>query len=289
VNCEAIQKRLQDLLEGRLDAAARLEVESHLAGCVECATVIDLLRLDLPEGAPDLTASVLERTTGSACNRAHELLCNAADRTLGGIDAELLNLHLDSCAGCTALATALEMLSLDLPAMAEVQPPVGFTESVLAATTGPVPMRWAAWGERMVRGWAALVQRPRIAWEAGYVGAVAIWLLVSTVGLPFQAAAPLPLVEDSTQIVDGVKTRVTTLGRRTWNGGVEAWHGLQAEATTRFSRGEETLGTLRDNGLELKQSAVEASSTIWSELTTTARSTWDRLSTDPETPEVENE
>ena len=101
MSCEAIQNRLQELLEGRLDAAVRREIEGHLVGCVECATVIDLLRMDRQQ-APDLTASVLERTSGSACKRAHELLCDAVDKTLGGIDAELLALHVDGCAGCTA-------------------------------------------------------------------------------------------------------------------------------------------------------------------------------------------
>ena len=283
MSCEAIQKRLQDLLDGRLDAASRHEVEGHLAGCVECASLIDLLRLDLPEGAPDLTASVLERTSGSACDRTHEFLCEAVDRTLGGIDAELVGMHLAGCAGCTALATALETLSLDLPTMAEVHPPAEFTVSVLAATTGPLPTRWAVWGERMARGWAALATRPRIAWEAGYVGAVAIWLVVSMVGVPFQAAPPLPLVEDSTRIVDGVKTRVSTLGRRSWNGGVEAWHGLQTEATVRYSRSEDALDAMRESGRQLRNTAVEASSTAWSELTINARSAWDRLSTN--TPE----
>jgi len=287
VSCQGIQQRLQDLLDGRLDAAVRREVEEHLAGCVECRTVIDLLRLDLPEEAPDLTAGVLERTSGSACERAHALLCDAADETLVGIDAELLNLHLDGCVGCTALATALETLTVDLPTMAEVHPPADFTASVLAATTGPVPTRWDGWGKRLARGWAALVERPRIAWEAGYVGAVAIWLVVSVVGMPFQAAAPLPLVEDSTMVVDGVKTRVTEFGRRTWDGGVEAWHGLQAETTGHLSRSEDALGNLRESSLELKHAAVDTGSTIWSELTANARSVWDRLSIDPETPEDE--
>jgi len=297
MNCEGIQARLQDLLDGKLSAAERREVEAHLDGCGECAALATLMGPDLLlECAPDLTNAVLERTSGSACSRAHEILCESVDGTLGHVDAELLSLHLDRCGECAALAVALKRLGEDLPAMAELEPAAGFVEEVLAATL-PRRSPWAGLAARWARAWTTLLARPRIAWEAGYVGTVALWLVVSVLGAPFQASTPLPSVESSAKIVDDVKHRVSTLGRRAWDAtggrGQEAWDGLQSDISRRYRRTEGALDAMRQDGDRLKQAALEfdleESGQALKALTNDARSAWERFANAPEASDAEPE
>lgn len=290
MNCESIRARLQDLLDEKLSAAERREVETHLDGCAECAALATLMGPDLLlEGAPDLTNAVLERTSGSACSRAHEILCESVDGTLGNVEAELLSLHLDRCGECAALAVALQRLGEDLPAMAEIEPAAGFVEEVLVATL-PRRSPWAGLAARWARAWAALMARPRIAWEAGYVGTAALWLVVSVLGAPFQASTALPAVESSAKIVDDVKHRVSTLGRRAWDvtggRGQDAWDGLQFDISRRYLRTEGALDAMRHDGERLKQAALELdlakSSQALKALTSDVRSAWERFANAPE-------
>jgi predicted anti-sigma-YlaC factor YlaD len=290
MNCKVIQARLQDFLDGKLSAAERREVAMHLDGCGECAALATLMGPDLLlDGAPDLADAVLERTSGPACDRAHDILCESVDGTLEGIDAELLTLHLDRCGECAALALALERLGKDLPAMAELEPAAGFVEEVLAATL-PRRNRWTELAAGWARGWAALLARPRIAWEAGYIGAVAVWLVVSVLGAPFQASTPLPSAESSAKIVDDVKSRVSTFGRRAWDAtggrGQEAWDDLQSDVFRRYRRTEGALDAMRQDGERLKDAALgfdlEESGQALKALTSDARSAWEQFADPPE-------
>lgn len=294
MSCEVIQARLQDFLSGKLSAAERREVEAHLDGCGECAALAALMGPDLLlEGAPDLADAVLERTSGPACDRAREILGESVDGALEEVDAELLRLHLDRCGACAALALALERLGQDLPAMAELEPAAGFVEEVMAATLPP-PSRWEGFAARCSRGWAALLARPRIAWEAGYIGAVAMWLVVSVLGAPFQASTPLPSAESSAKIVDDVTQRVSTIGRRAWNAtggrGQEAWDGLQSDIARRYRHTESSLDALRRNGERLRQAALEfdlaESGQALKALTSDARTAWERFANAPEAADV---
>jgi predicted anti-sigma-YlaC factor YlaD len=297
MNCEIVQARLQDFQDGKLSGVERRELEAHLDGCGECAALAALMRLDAPaEAALDLVAPVLERTSGSACSRAREILCDFIDRSLGGVDVELLRQHVDGCGACAALAAALERLGEDLPAMARLEPAAGFVERVLAATL-PRPGRWAKLTDRWARGWAALIARPRIAWEGGYVGAVGVWLVVSIFGAPFQASTALPSAESSVQMVEEVTSHVARFGRRTWDvtggRGVDTWTGLRTDVRERYRRTEGALGDLRQDGERLKDALfrfdLRGSGRAWTELTNDARSVWERFSTDQETPEAATE
>ena len=60
--------------------------------------------LDAP---PGLAASILERTSGPACHRSRDLLCDLTDGWLEETDAELVGLHLEVCDHCSALARTL--------------------------------------------------------------------------------------------------------------------------------------------------------------------------------------
>jgi predicted anti-sigma-YlaC factor YlaD len=290
MNCEVLQTRLQDFLEGNLPAAERLEIQAHLEDCSDCAALAQLMVLEAPEeGVPDLTDAVLERTSGTACHRAREILCDSLDDGTDPVDADLLRLHLDGCGECSTLALVLERLGQDLPALAELEPTGGFVEEVLAATL-PRRSRWADLAARWSRGWAALLARPRIAWEAGYIGTVALWLVVSVFGAPFQASTPLPSAESSAKIVDDVKHRVSTFGRRTWDAtggrGHAAWDDLQSDIFRRYRRTEGALDAMRQDGERLKQAArgfdLEESGQAWKALTSDARSAWERFANVPE-------
>jgi predicted anti-sigma-YlaC factor YlaD len=291
MDCRITQARLQDFLEGSLSAAERLEIAWHLEGCAECAALAAFMSTEPPvDEAPDLAAVVLERTSGSACDRAHEILCDAVDGELDDVDSELLTLHLESCDGCAELSVALERLREDLPAMAEIEPAAGFTEQVLAATLPRRRDRWAGLAARWARGWASLLARPRIAWEAGYVGAVAVWLVISVLGPPFEAASLRPAVASPVKVIDSLTTRATTLGQHTWDatGGRsrEAWRDLQTDLSLRYQRTEVAIDALRQNGEKLKTAALEldleASGEALKAMRDEARSAWERFADVPD-------
>jgi anti-sigma factor RsiW len=41
VNCQAVVQALSDYIDGLLPTGARLEVESHIAGCDRCHLIVD--------------------------------------------------------------------------------------------------------------------------------------------------------------------------------------------------------------------------------------------------------
>jgi hypothetical protein len=174
--------------------------------------------------------------------------------------------------------------------MAELEPAAGFTERVLAATLPRRRDRWAGLAARWASGWASLLARPRIAWEAGYVGAVAVWLVVSVFGAPFEAATLRPAVASPAKIVDGLTTRAATLGQHTWNatGGRsrEAWRDLQTDLSRRYQRSEGAIDALRQNGGRLKTAALELdleeSGQALKAMTREARSAWERFADTPD-------
>ena len=138
---------------------------------------------------PDLTRRILAATSGAACARAESLL----GEDLDPVDRALLEGHLGRCEPCRALADALAWALLALPALAERDPGRAFTAAVLARTSrrparGLVPTLERAYG------WCEdLWQRPRIALEAAWVGAVVaailIWSPVAPSGAADQAVA----------------------------------------------------------------------------------------------------
>jgi hypothetical protein len=132
----------------------------------------------------------------------------------------------------------------ELPALGELSPQAGFLDDVLKATVGA---RRPAFGERLTAAWGRLVQRPRIAWEVAYVGAMLVWLIFGTPASLLQNVArqtrdmagggtlPSPAAK-----FDDVKTRVTTIGSDTWTTTREAWlislDRLQGEVRERYER-----------------------------------------------------
>jgi hypothetical protein len=186
MNCRIFIERLDDLLEGRLGAADRLAAEAHLESCAGCRDWKSLVAGAAVPAAPpaDLLAAVLARTSGPACGSARVRLCDHVDRLLAPVDDEILRLHLHGCVECGGLATALARLAMDLPPLAEREPGARFVPDVLALTTrrAPLPVRWTT---RLAEGWGRLAQRPRIAWEGAYAGAIVLAILFGTPSAPF--------------------------------------------------------------------------------------------------------
>ncbi len=117
---------------------------------------------------PDLTRRILERTSGRACDRAGQLLGARWDGALDAAETELLDTHLERCAGCRELALILDRLQPLLPGLAEREPGPAFTARVLARTAGSQPVPEAA-GPR-----PATPRRPEMAPRPGLLERVAL-------------------------------------------------------------------------------------------------------------------
>jgi hypothetical protein len=148
---------------------------------------------------------VLERTSGSPCERARALLSQRADAPLAAGDGDLLRMHLEGCAGCRAMAVVMDALRVALPALAEMEPDEEFTAEVLARTADLVAARQA---ERAAAGamavpqregrpvarvtarsrargwWRRQVARPRFAWELAYAATLLLFLGARIAGAP---------------------------------------------------------------------------------------------------------
>lgn len=73
LSCFEVLERLSDYLDGDLDAAAKAQIEAHLAGCQDCTTfggefgaVVKALRsrLSSPDDAPAAAAEKLDAALG---------------------------------------------------------------------------------------------------------------------------------------------------------------------------------------------------------------------------------
>ncbi len=204
MDCAKIEDLLFEHLEGRLeDGDARL-LREHIDDCARCrelATLVgdghddivgklpaDLDLLAEIEAPPDLVPGVLERTSGSPCERARLLLAAAPEERHG--DAlTLLSGHVASCVECSRVAGALARMELELPELAELDPGDGFTEAVLARTAAVTPTRTPSLRARLAAMWERAAQRPRFALEAAYAGAVVAFLFF---GLPSATWADMP-------------------------------------------------------------------------------------------------
>ena len=132
--------------------------------------------------------------------------------------------HLAHCRDCAAMAVALAQLAADLPAFAELQPDSRLVHDVLAATRARRHRWTGVWASRL---WERLLGRPRIALEAGYVGAVVAWLVFGASWSPLRAAPPQllaivqrnpiqELVLESGPAIETLTRRLVAVGGRAW-------------------------------------------------------------------------
>ncbi len=80
---------------------------------------------------------------------------------------------------------ATRRLADDLPALAELEPHPGFADAVVAAIAPDEP----SWAQARTPWWIALLGRSRVAWEAGYVGAIVLWLVFGASWAPLRATS----------------------------------------------------------------------------------------------------
>jgi hypothetical protein len=185
MNCAEFWENLESYREGLMTPEERHVVEKHLNSCAACRNLLqtasDLLDLQLHPIPPDLTRSILERTSGPACGRAREHLCDFVDGVLDARYAKILSLHLENCADCSALAAVLADLKECLPQMGEIEPGPSFTVRVLGETSLKPPESHVNPWAPIQKWWQLLIQRPRFSWEAAYLGTV---FLVCVLGNP---------------------------------------------------------------------------------------------------------
>lgn len=191
MDCHLFSDRIEALVDGAMPQDERRRAAAHAAGCPDCrALLASMQEAFAPEiAAPgDLTAAILARTSGSGCGQARSLLADLADGALERVGRELLDSHVRHCHGCAALATALARLAEDLPAFAELPPDPTLVDDVLARTRPRQP-RWTALRDRLREAGLGLLARPRIAWEAGYVAALMVWLICGASWSPLRGTA----------------------------------------------------------------------------------------------------
>ena len=194
MNCAGLEGRLQKLQDDSLAPEEERAVREHLSSCASCRELVQLFSgsLNLPSFRlpAGLAESILERTSGRACGRVREHLCDFVDGRLESSYGDLLSVHVENCPDCSALAAGLTELRETLPRMAEINPGMGFTRRVLLATSRRLPeSRFKPW-MRLWQSWVRLLQRPRFSWEAAYLGTI---LLVSVLGNPFTTLQDLSL------------------------------------------------------------------------------------------------
>ena len=246
MECTQFSHRLDALLDGTLPAGEQTRAEAHAATCPQCGELYALMRVDLetpsvktPGG---LTESILVRTSGRVCLRAQTLLGDHVDGTLGGLDRELVDAHLQRCRECAALASVLSRLDEDLPVFAELRPDAALVDDVLSRTR-PRPARWSAMWDRVQGAGQRLFERPRIAWETGYVAAVVVWLVFGAAWSPLRATPVQALALIQQGAIDtqsagastmaAIKRRVAALSQRTIGVAVNG----ADRATSRFFAG----------------------------------------------------
>ncbi|NKB86987.1 MAG: hypothetical protein GKS06_02030 [Acidobacteria bacterium] len=151
MKCVRFEELIFERVEGILDTETAVMLDAHAAGCARCADLAILMGDGAAIPAEDFTASVLALTS----------------------DRE-------------PVERALRQLELDLPALATMAPDDDFIADVMAVTIEADRMRLH---RRLGAFWDSLIQRPRLALEGAYLGAVAGFLLV---GLPASPLAGVP-------------------------------------------------------------------------------------------------
>ena len=277
MDCRSFLDRLEALLDETLGGDARRAAEEHLRECADCRQLVELARSE-PDGTavepPDsLAGSILERTSGPACETARDRLCDYVDGSLPEFDSDLVRLHLDGCEACEGLAAALASLARELPAMAEIEPDSAFVSDVLSRTV-PWRRRLARRLEKLtaIRDlWPRVVRRPRFALEAAYVGTLVLVLIfgpnLPLAGVPRKAIDMLrarPLVEsgEARHRIARIEGRVVSGARDVWEAtGGEIAAGSRRVATDlaqRYARTGETRSDLGRRAGQLVDAARDA-------------------------------
>ena len=230
MDCSEFERKLDLLVGGGLGHAEEQEAHAHRMQCARCRELLELARGELDilptDQQEDLAGAILNQTSGSACNRAEDLLCGYIDGALEGPEQELLALHLDHCRTCSLLCDELQSLRIDLAGMAEIEPDEQFVDDVLAATIYRPSLRTEL-NERVTGWWSRQIRRPRFAVELAYTGAVVLMLLVGALRAPLRdfspeaidiaRANPLHAIVELRQEGRKAPEIISDLGREAWS------------------------------------------------------------------------
>lgn len=147
----------------------------------------------------EFVRNVMNRTSGSPCQRAHELLPGLAGNELEELDRQLVQAHLEHCEPCRSVAVTLGWLGDLLPRMAVLDPGPDFTAAVVARTTGAHSSAEkavraghtigpAGLMDRIGRWWEKQILKPQFAMQFAYVATVVLVLLTALPVSPFRGA-----------------------------------------------------------------------------------------------------
>ena len=236
MSCTTLLTRIEMFLEGRLLAAEQKAAAAHLAGCPRCREIVEVMRTDLrfmsDEPPAGLTESILERTSGRPCDQAKASLGDLVDGLVTRLDRDLLEGHLESCPECAGVRRALTQLADDLPVFATLRPIPSLVDDVMALTVA----RRSSWQDVLSATWQSLLGRSRLALEAGYVGAVLLWLVFGASWAPLRAAPAQALAVVQR---NHVGSAVETVTSRLTNNTGEAWDRFWSSVTEAIGESEE--------------------------------------------------
>jgi anti-sigma factor RsiW len=211
MDCREFEERMDDFVVGNLPIKEREAAECHLSACARCHALHESLlgvAESLPPNWPDtLTAGILNRTSGPVCSEAERRLCDWIDGVSNKDGGAVISIHLLHCPSCSALAGSLRELNHILPEMALLQPDASFAADVLKATSDRPAAAGAGASVTGVRQWwRGMMQRPRFAWEAAYVGALLVLIALGNPAsllerMPETLIVPGFLVRSSDQLV----------------------------------------------------------------------------------------
>ncbi len=269
MDCRFWEEILEDYLAGTLSAEIRQQADQHLAECLDCRELLATVRnasTALSGQHDDLTGSILAATSGSSCGRACEHLPDLVDETLVAGDNELVQMHLEHCSDCRAVAETLTWLKPVLAEMAFMDPGPDFTAAVLARTSGHTTVARNIL-DRLVAWWRIQVERPRFALEAAYIATMLIVALVATPISPFREvpgqalqvmrAGPCEIgnicevFEQTKRLAADVGDRVVFTPARKMDGLID---GMQAGLEVRSEQVKPAIEDLSQHGTQLKNS-----------------------------------
>jgi anti-sigma factor RsiW len=235
-DCAFVDRWLDDWLAGRLDPDVARRIDEHVAGCERCRQLKAIVAGSEADanGAPEdgaFLSAVMGQTTGSPCGRAETLLPALVDENLDADSREILQAHLAHCSGCSRLLAALQEAQRVLPTLAEIEPPLGFTQRVLGATVGAAPPPW----------WLRVLARPRASLELAYVGAVLLVVLLGNPVVAFtqaeqragQLAGAVPVARLSEQL--GVRDAATGIVAQLLSLATSVANAVQTEVANRLN------------------------------------------------------
>ncbi len=193
-------------VEGKVTGERLEGLRAHLDECEACRALVVAATYPAPDDAEvageHIVAGVIARTSGSVCGSAEARLPAFVKAELDADEAELVAMHLSTCAGCRDLAMILSWSPRVCREMAFVEPPPGFTAGVVRLTGAVRSPR--VFVRRIRRAWLGAVTRPRFAVELAYAGALIAALLVGTPNAPLRPLLPETARLASTNLVEVV-------------------------------------------------------------------------------------